>query len=129
VDDITSISEDKIEGNYTFPVDHPIYKGHFVNNPLTPGVILIECMAQIGVVCLGVYLMDQQRSDTKESKFAMSSSSVEYFKPVLPGTKVYVESVKQYFRFNKLKCSVVMKDCEGKLICKGEIAGMIINNA
>ena len=57
VDDLTAISENGISGNYTFKKEAFFYQGHFKNNPITPGVILTETMAQIGVVCLGIFLM------------------------------------------------------------------------
>ena len=56
VNEITQISENGTTGNYTFKEDAYFYKGHFKDNPITPGVILTEVMAQIGVVCLGIYL-------------------------------------------------------------------------
>jgi 3-hydroxyacyl-[acyl-carrier-protein] dehydratase len=57
VDELISISENGVEGTYFFSPELDFYKGHFVNNPVTPGVILTEAMAQIGVVCLGIYLL------------------------------------------------------------------------
>ena len=56
VDVIREVSEDGVVGSYTFKKDEYFYRGHFKDYPITPGVILTECMAQIGVVCLGVYL-------------------------------------------------------------------------
>ena len=44
---------------------------------------------------------------------------------VLPGEKVKVISKKIYFRFNKLKCFVEMKDQHGVTIAKGNFAGII----
>ena len=57
VDGLNSFSEDHIEGTYTYNEELDFYKGHFVGNPVTPGAILTETMAQIGVVCLGIYLV------------------------------------------------------------------------
>ena len=122
------MNENSITGEYTFSSDHDFYKGHFKNNPITPGVILTECMAQIGVVCLGIYLLDSDNSLQKSPKIALSSSEIEYLKPVYPGEKVTVISEKKYFRFNKLKCSVKMMDSEGNLVCRGIIAGMLARN-
>ena len=56
VDALTEISENGISGNYTFKENAFFYEGHFKENPITPGVLLTETMAQIGVVCLGIYL-------------------------------------------------------------------------
>ncbi|CAL66581.1 3-hydroxyacyl-ACP dehydratase FabZ family protein [Christiangramia forsetii] len=126
VDKILEVSENSITGEYTFSPDLDFYKGHFKDNPITPGVILTECMAQIGVVCLGIYLLNAEGTKKETPGVALSSSEIEYLKPVYPGEKVTVISEKQYFRFNKLKCKIKMADSEGNLVCKGVIAGMII---
>ena len=57
VDEIIHIDENGVEGTFTFDENLDFYKGHFKNNPVTPGVILIEVMAQIGLVCLGLFLL------------------------------------------------------------------------
>ena len=63
VDKLLTISENGVEGEYTFTENEYFYEGHFINNPVTPGVILTECMAQIGVVCLGIYLLSESTSE------------------------------------------------------------------
>ena len=128
VDKILSIDENSIQGEYTFSEDLDFYKGHFKDNPVTPGVILTECMAQIGVVCLGIYLLNLEANSNDNPAIALTSSEVEYLKPVFPGEKVSVVSEKKYFRFQKLKCEVKMYDSENNLVCKGTIAGMITKN-
>lgn len=123
VDELQEVSENGIIGTYTFKADAFFYEGHFKGNPVTPGVILTECMAQIGVVCLGIFLL----KDEKPENFgvALSKSDVDFYLPVFPGEKVKVVSEKLYFRFNKLKCKVQMFNAEEKLVCRGEISGMI----
>ncbi|HCQ12697.1 3-hydroxyacyl-ACP dehydratase FabZ family protein [Flavobacterium sp.] len=123
VDEITSISENGVVGNYTFDENLDFYKGHFKNNPVTPGVILTEVMAQIGVVCLGIYLLNNDIN--KNTLIALTSSEIEYLKPVFPKEKVVVISEKIYFRFGKLKCKVKMIKDSGIEVCNGTIAGMI----
>ncbi|WP_395054392.1 3-hydroxyacyl-ACP dehydratase FabZ family protein [Flavobacterium sp.] len=124
VDEILSISENGVEGSYTLDENLEFYKGHFKDNPVTPGVILTETMAQIGVVCLGIYLLGTNfNSDTK---IALTSSEIEYLKPVFPNEKVIVISEKVYFRFGKLKCKVKMFDNRGVEVCRGTIAGVIV---
>lgn len=128
VDKILSIDENSIQGEYTFSEDLDFYKGHFKDNPVTPGVILTECMGQIGVVCLGIFLLNTEANSNENPAIALTSSEVEYLKPVFPGEKVSVVSEKKYFRFQKLKCEVKMYDSENNLVCKGTIAGMITKN-
>lgn len=119
------MDENGATGTYTFPEDSFFYRGHFKDNPVTPGVILTECMAQIGVVCLGIYLLDSEKpAQKKDIKIALSSTEMDFYLPVLPGEQVKVVSEKEYFRFNKLKCRVFMYNSEGELVCRGKIAGM-----
>lgn len=127
VDEILELNMEQVSGTYRFPKESYFYNGHFKDYPVTPGVILTECMAQIGVVCLGIHILDKEtnQDDTAQRKIALTSTEVDFFLPVLPGEKVQVESEKIYFRFNKLKCKVKMFNAEGKLVCRGKIAGMI----
>lgn len=123
VDDIQKIDENGVVGTYTFNESDYFYQGHFLNNPITPGVILAECMAQIGVVCLGIYILGKENM-TKNLKIGFSNMNIDFLKPVLPGEKIMVTSNKIYFRFNKLKCDVKMTNVKNELICSGEISGM-----
>jgi len=123
VDAIISINENGVEGNYTFSEELDFYKGHFKDNPVTPGVILTETMAQIGVVCLGIYLLNNKFNN--KYLIALTSSEIEFLIPVFPKEKVTVISEKIYFRFGKLKCNVKMINEQGEVVCNGTIAGII----
>ena len=123
VDEILNIDENGVEGIYTFDENLDFYKGHFKDNPITPGVILTETMAQIGVVCLGIYLLNDKLN--KHTLISLTSSDIEYRKTVFPNETVKVFSKKIYFRFGKLKCTVVMQNEAGEEVCGGTIAGMI----
>lgn len=126
VDKLEEISENGVTGSYTFKKEAFFYKGHFKENPITPGVILTETMAQIGVVCLGIYLLKEEISSEKKPQIALTSNQVDFYLPVLPNEKVTVVSEKVYFRFNKLKCKVKMMNAKNEMVCRGEISGMII---
>ena len=125
VDELTHISDNGVKGNYTFKKSEFFYKGHFKDNPLTPGVILTEVMAQIGVVCLGIYLLRENFSDIKKPQIALTSNNIDFFLPVKPKQRVNVVSEKIYFRFNKLKCKVQMFNEKDELVCKGDISGIL----
>ncbi|WP_339837310.1 FabA/FabZ family ACP-dehydratase [uncultured Maribacter sp.] len=124
VDEILKVNEKSAEGTYAFKPDAAFYDGHFKNNPVTPGVLLTECCAQIGLVSLGIYLLEEE-SRLENLKIGMSSSQMEFLLPVFPGERVRVISELVYFRFHKLKCVVKMYNEDNKLVCKGTLAGMI----
>ncbi|WP_309641534.1 3-hydroxyacyl-ACP dehydratase FabZ family protein [Flavobacterium sp.] len=125
VDELIHMDENGAEGCYTFDENLDFYKGHFKDNPITPGVILTEVMAQIGLVCLGIYLMNDEL--TLNTLISLTSTEIEFLKPVYPNEKVTVISEKIFFRFGKLKCRVTMKNEHNEVVCNGTIAGMILN--
>ena len=125
VDTLDDVSENEAIGSYTFKENEYFYKGHFKNNPITPGVILTEVMAQIGVVCLGIYLIREKIVKSELPKIALVSNEINFFLPVYPKEKVTVVSEKVYFRFNKLKCNVKLLNDKKELVCRGLISGMI----
>ncbi len=127
VDSIEKINESFVSGTYKYNKNDFFYKGHFKGYPITPGVILTETMAQIGLVCLGIFLLKDEIIHSNITKFAMVSSEVEFLVPVFPGEKVMVISEKIYFRFGKLKCKVQMHNSKEEIVCKGIIAGMVQN--
>ena len=125
VDGIDSISEEGVTGHYSFKVNESFYKGHFKNNPITPGVILTECMAQIGLVCLGIYLLRKKLNETTKPQIALTSHQMDFYLPVLPKEKVTVVSKKEVFRFNKLRCNVKLFNDKDQLVARGKISGML----
>jgi 3-hydroxyacyl-[acyl-carrier-protein] dehydratase len=126
VDELIEVSEKGITGTYTFQKNEFFYAGHFKENPITPGVILTETMAQIGVVCLGILLLKDEISIVSKPQIALTSNVIDFYLPVLPNEKVTVISEREYFRFNKLKCKVKMINSDDELVCRGTISGMVI---
>ncbi len=129
VDELSSLDETGVTGYYTTKKESFFYKDHFPGNPVTPGVIITEIMAQIGLVVLGIFLQQQlEEGDDFSGSFPLlTSADVEFFKMVLPGEKLTVISKKQYFRFGKLKCYIEMMDQSNELVARGILAGMLKN--
>jgi 3-hydroxyacyl-[acyl-carrier-protein] dehydratase len=134
IDNILSLDENGVTGDYTLKKDSFFYEDHFVNNPVTPGVIITEIMAQIGLVVLGIHLIIRGSRESgislnEETFPLLTSTDVAFFRMVLPGEKVTVTSQKQYFRFGKLKCTVQMHNEKDELVAKGIFSGIIKNAA
>lgn len=125
VDELLHVDENSACGTFTFTEDLDFYKGHFKDNPVTPGVILTETMAQIGMVSLGIYLLGETFNEG--TIIAFTSADIAFLKLVYPNEKVTVTSQKAFFRFGKLKCNVIMKNEAGQEVCRGVLAGMITN--
>lgn len=124
VDEILSADENQIDGKFCFRKGLDFYKGHFKDNPVTPGVILTECMAQIGLAAFGLFLMGDDRKS--QISIAFTSSQTEFLKPVFPGETVVVRAKKVYFRFGKLKCETRMLNEQEEVVCTAVLSGMIV---
>ena len=125
VDDILECKEGFIKGTYTFLKDSFFYKGHFKDKPITPGVLLTEGTAQICLACYGIFKL---KDLSQIPDIAMTSNTMEYFKISFPEEKLIVTGTEIYFRFNKLKMAVEIRNEQDERIAKGEISGMIINS-
>ena len=123
VDSITSVDENGIEGEYKVREDEYFFQGHFPGNPVVPGVIITEAMAQIGLVSLGIFMVGDTAGDVTP---VFSSSQVEFLNVARPGDLLKVKSEKIYFRLNKLKCKVTCVNGKEEIIAKGELSGMMI---
>ena len=123
VDDIIEVRNGFIKGHYTFNKDAEFYKGHFKHKPVTPGVLMTECAAQIGLVCYAIF-----KTEAKDERieFGMTSAQMEFLKPNFPDEKITVEAEEIYYRFEKLKMKVTLFDDRNNILARGEIAGMPI---
>ncbi len=124
VDYLEEVDDTGVTGYYTFPKDAYFYDGHFKGYPVTPGVILTECMAQIGVVCLGLKLLHKIKEDTIPLGVLINSNT-SYKNQVLPRETVKVVSRRLMYRFHVLKCEVIMYTASGQEACRGVITGMV----
>lgn len=124
IDAILEVDSEHIVGTYTYRLDEVFFPAHFPGNPVTPGVILIETMAQIGVVAFGLSLaVADPKIDPERLTFLFTEANCEFSGIVRPGDRVTVRARKEYFRRMKLKVSAEMTS-EGGEVCSGTIAGM-----
>ena len=132
IDEIISLDEDGIVGAYRFRKDEFFYRGHFPGRPITPGVILVETMAQIGATAFGIYLLACQkkmRPGTMDIPLSLFSSAdgVEFKGIVVPGERVIVKGKKNYFRKGVLKVDMTMERENGEIVCLGTLTGVVAN--
>ena len=131
IDEILEVDERHIVAAYRFPEDADFYRGHFPGNPVTPGVILLETMAQAAVVAHGIYLVGLgglgglrgDRTDTRMLTL-FTDATVEFTGLVRPGQRVVTRGEKKVFRRNFLRASAEMRLDDGVVVCSGTLAGM-----
>jgi len=127
IDGISEVDDEHIVGTYRFHEDEYFYRGHFPGHPVTPGVILLETMAQTGVVAFGIYLLlkrgiDANRINSMATLFTMADT-VEFNEIVHPGERVTVRGKKVYLRRGNLQTKISMEKEDGQLACFGILTG------
>lgn len=126
IDKIHKVDDEGIEASYTFRKDESFYSGHFPGNPITPGVILLEAMAQTGVVAYGIYLTSQMMTKEEMDQYltVFTDAEVDFSGIVRPGEKVTIRAKKKFFRRLKLRVDVELVNENGDVACSGTISGM-----
>jgi len=127
IDDILDADDKNITAVYRFRADEYFYKGHFPDNPITPGVILVETMAQTGVVAMGLYLLLRQGMSVSELKqmttlFAFADA-IEFTGIVYPEEQVVIQGEIIYLRKGTLKTRTSIERENGERVCSGVLTG------
>ena len=129
IDDILEIDENHCVATYTYKKDEYFYKGHFPGKPMTPGVIMIETMAQTGVVALGIYLLlkeeaaNPDKAGGGEILTVFTDVEAEFTAPIDPGEKVIVKAEKLFWRRRKLRAKVEIIKENGDVAASATLSG------
>jgi UDP-3-O-[3-hydroxymyristoyl] N-acetylglucosamine deacetylase/3-hydroxyacyl-[acyl-carrier-protein] dehydratase len=81
VDKIIELSSTHIIGVKNVTIDEPFFQGHFPGDPIMPGVLQIEAMAQVG----GIYLLYDKPDPTNYSTIFLKIENARFKQKVLPG--------------------------------------------
>jgi 3-hydroxyacyl-[acyl-carrier-protein] dehydratase len=117
-------AHESIVGVKCVTVNEPFFVGHFPGNPVMPGVLIIEAMAQSGAV-----LMSKSLNADVEGKtiMFMSVDQARFRQPVRPGDvlRLHVEVLRHRGDFFKFKARALV---EGRLVAEAEFAAMVVEN-
>ena len=128
IDKIINIETDvKAVGIKNVTVDEPHFTGHFPNEPIMPGVLIVEAMAQTaGAVCA-------KHNSAEEQKlvYFMTIDNARFRQPVVPGDvlELHVTKTKQRGNIFKYDCVAIV---DGKKVAEAKIGAMMVdqeNNA
>ena len=87
VDKVMSITEDTIVGVKNITMNEPQFTGHFPGNPIFPGVLQIEAIAQVG----GIFSLSKVEDPHLYSTYFMKIDNVKFKQKVIPGDTVVFE--------------------------------------
>lgn len=119
------MDDESITATYTFRGDEFFYAGHFPGNPVTPGVIQIESMAQVAVVAFGLNLLMQDKSINPSDYLTLFTDvSAEFFGEIKPPQKVTIKGSKVFWRRNKLRAKATISLESGVVVAEATLSGM-----
>ena len=121
VDRVIEIDETSIRALKNVTVNEPFFQGHFPEQPVMPGVLLVEGMAQAGGLLL---LRDIPNRERKLLLFS-GIDKCRFRRPVLPGDQVVfeVEVVSHRQSFAKLHGRALVDD---ELACEAELLSAMV---
>lgn len=120
IDRVTEMIPGKsIKGYKNISYNEPYFNGHFPSEPVMPGVLQLEALAQLGAVAV----LSQEENKGKTAYFA-GVNSAKFKKKVVPGDRLDLEceiiKVKGPIGIGAVTASV-----DGKIACKAEISFVI----
>jgi 3-hydroxyacyl-[acyl-carrier-protein] dehydratase len=89
VDEVTEIGENTISGFYQTSKDDYYFKGHFVDFPIMPGVLVVEALAQLSTVLLRKKIGENHK---KYHFLAYDVRGVQFYKSIFPGDKIILNA-------------------------------------
>ena len=118
------VGEDELVAIKNVTINEPYFAGHYPGNPVMPGVLQIEAMAQAA----GIILL---RRGSAEGKVAllMSADKIKFRKAVRPGDQVVINAKLARIRGNKIATAEVTSSVDGLVVSSAELMFTVVNES
>ena len=102
--------------------DEYYFKGHFPGNPIMPGVLMVEALAQTGAVAI----LSMEENKGRNALFG-GINNLKFKKQVVPGDRLKLE-VKIIKRKGPIGIGEAIATVDGKIVAKGELTFAVVDN-
>lgn len=123
VDKITHLEmEKKVVGIKSVTANEPFFEGHFPGQPVMPGVLIIEAMAQTG----GILLLNSYMDPSSKLVLFMGINNAKFRKSVVPGDQLVLEAElkSRRSRYVVMKCRAFV---DNNLVAEAELTAAIVD--
>tara|TARA_A100001037_G_scaffold157951_1_gene142345 strand:- start:674 stop:2083 length:1410 start_codon:yes stop_codon:yes gene_type:complete len=123
VDRIVDITPgEKLTAYKNVSINEPFFQGHFPNQPVMPGVLVLEAMCQAG--CFLV--LNSVDNPMEKNMFFSSLSDSRFRHPIIPGDQLRLEMVLEKFRLGTALL-VGKAFVEDKLVAEGKLKATVVD--
>ena len=125
VDMITELElGERVVGIKNVTINEPFFEGHFPGNPIMPGVLVIEAMAQVGGILARLSEPESMKLGASKAIYFAAMDKVKFRKPVAPGDQIIFEliAMRKGTRIWKMKGRAMVKK---ELVAEAELVAAI----
>ena len=116
------VGEDELVAIKNVTINEPFFEGHYPGNPVMPGVLQLEAMAQAA----GVLLLRRGSMEGKVALF-MSADKVKFRKAVRPGDQIVINARLTRMRGNKIATAEVSCSVGGLVVSSSELMFTVVD--
>jgi beta-hydroxyacyl-ACP dehydratase FabZ len=121
VDRVLEASETRAVGVKNVTINEPFFQGHFPGQPIMPGVLILEAMAQVaGVAALNV------KANLGKLAYFLAINKAKFRKPVVPGDQLLIEVDLLKIKMGILQCRAIAK-VDDQLVAEAELMFAFMN--
>ncbi len=116
------VGDDELVAIKNVTINEPYFAGHYPGNPVMPGVLQVEAMAQTA----GVLLLRRGSTEGKVALF-MSADKVKFRKAVRPGDQLVINAKLTKMRGNRIATAEVSCSVDGLVVSSAELMFTVVD--
>ncbi|GAB5561054.1 MAG: bifunctional UDP-3-O-[3-hydroxymyristoyl] N-acetylglucosamine deacetylase/3-hydroxyacyl-ACP dehydratase [Synoicihabitans sp.] len=121
---IEFVGDDALMAVKNVTINEPYFNGHFPGNPVMPGVLQLEAMAQAAGI-----IMLRKGGKSGSTAFFMSADKVKFRRPVRPGDQLIINAKIVKMRGTKMAQAECTCSVDGKVVSGAELMFAIVSDA